>query len=134
MRMASETRHLSVSIDRPVAEVYEYTADPANVPQWAPGLAKAVDFVDGQWVADSPMGRISFAFAPRNDFGVLDHDVTMPSGDVVHNPMRVIVDGSGSEVVFTLRRLPQLSDEEFERDAAAVSADLAALKRVVEAK
>jgi hypothetical protein len=47
--------------------------------------------------------------------------------------MRVLADGAGSEVVFTLRRLPQLSDEEFERDAAAVSADLVALKRVVEA-
>jgi uncharacterized protein YndB with AHSA1/START domain len=131
--MASETRHLSVSIDRPVAEVYEYASNPANVPQWAPGLAKRVEQVDGQWFADSPMGRITFAFAPRNEFGVLDHEVTMPSGDVVHNPMRVLADGAGSEVVFTLRRLPQLSDEEFERDAAAVTADLVALKRVVEA-
>jgi uncharacterized protein YndB with AHSA1/START domain len=131
--MASETRHLSVSIDRPVAEVYEYASNPANVPQWAPGLAKTVEQVDGQWFADSPMGRITFAFAPRNEFGVLDHEVTMPSGDVVHNPMRVLADGAGSEVVFTLRRLPRLSDEEFERDAAAVSADLVALKRVVEA-
>jgi hypothetical protein len=31
--MASETRHLSVSIDRPLAEVYEYASNPANVPQ-----------------------------------------------------------------------------------------------------
>lgn len=131
--MASETRHLSVSIDRPVAEVYEYTSNPANVPQWAPGLGRTVEQIDGQWFADSPMGRITFAFAPRNEFGVLDHEVTMPSGDVVHNPMRVLADGAGSEVVFTLRRLPQLSDEEFERDAAAVTSDLFALKRVVEA-
>jgi hypothetical protein len=131
--MAPETRHLSVSIDRPVAEVYEYASNPANVPRWAPGLAKTVEQIDGQWFADSPMGRITFAFAPRNEFGVLDHEVTMPSGDVVHNPMRVLADGAGSEVVFTLRRLPQLSDEEFERDAAAVTADLVALKWVVEA-
>jgi hypothetical protein len=34
--------------------------------------------------------------------------------------------------VFTLRRLPGMSDEEFERDAAAVTADLAALKTVLE--
>jgi hypothetical protein len=131
--MASETRHLSVSIDRPAADVYEYAADPANVPRWAPGLARTVEHVDGQWFADSPMGRITFAFAPRNDFGVLDHDVTMPSGEVVHNPMRVLADGSGSEVVFTLRRRPEMSDDEFELDAAAVLADLVALKRVVEA-
>lgn len=48
--------------------------------------------------------------------------------------MRVIAAGGGSEVVFTLRRAPGLTDEEFTRDAATVSADLAALKRVLEAR
>jgi len=46
--------------------------------------------------------------------------------------MRVIADGSSSEVVFTLRRQPDVSDEEFARDADAVAADLSALKRVLE--
>jgi hypothetical protein len=36
-------------------------------------------------------------------------------------------------VVFTLRRLPGMSDEDFERDAKSVAADLARLKRVLEA-
>lgn len=56
----------------------------------------------------------------------------MPSGQTVYNPMRVIADGSSSEVVFTLRRQPDVSDEEFARDADAVAADLSALKRVLE--
>ena len=68
----------------------------------------------------------------RNDYGVLDHDVTLPSGEIIYNPMRVTKDGSGSEVVFTLRRLPGMSDEDFERDAKAVAADLARLKQVLE--
>jgi hypothetical protein len=78
------------------------------------------------------MGRVSVAFVPRNEYGVLDHDVTLPSGEIIYNPMRVTKDGSGSEVVFTLRRLPGMSDEDFERDAKAVAADLARLKRVLE--
>jgi hypothetical protein len=32
------------------------------------------------------------AFVPRNEYGVLDHEVTLPSGESVHNPMRVIAD------------------------------------------
>jgi hypothetical protein len=56
----------------------------------------------------------------------------MPSGEIVYNPMRVTKDGNGSEMVFTLRRLPGMSDEDFERDAKAVAADLARLKRVLE--
>jgi hypothetical protein len=39
------------------------------------------------------MGRVTVTFAPRNDFGVLDHDVTLPSGETVYNPLRVISDG-----------------------------------------
>jgi hypothetical protein len=45
----------------------------------------------------------------------------------------VLPDGARSEVVFTLRRAPGMDDEAFAADAAAVTADLATLKRVVEA-
>ena len=88
--------------------------------------------IEGQWVADSPMGQVVIAFAEPNEFGVLDHDVTLPTGETVYNPMRVIPDGSSCEVVFTLRRRPGMSEEELDQDANAVTADLQALKRVVE--
>lgn len=67
-----------------------------------------------------------------NDFGVLDHHVTLPPGETVDNPMRVTADGTGSEIVFSLRRRPGVSDQDFERDADAVRADLLALKRRME--
>lgn len=132
--MASESQHLSIVIDRPTAEVYQYAADPANLPQWAAGLASTtVEQVDGQWVADSPMGRVTVSFAEGNAFGVLDHVVTLPSGDKVYNPLRVIRYADSSEVVFTLRRQPGMTDEQFTQDADAVRADLGSLKRVLEA-
>ncbi|MGP4005817.1 SRPBCC family protein [Streptomyces sp. 4N124] len=128
----SESRHISTHIDRPAGEVYDYASNPSHWPEWAAGLGSSFDEVDGRWVADSPMGRVAVDFAPRNEFGVLDHDVTLPSGETVYNPVRVIADVVGCEVVFTLRRRPGMSEEEFERDANAVSADLATLKRVME--
>lgn len=127
--MTWESRHIGTRIDRSVDEVYGYAANPANLPDWAPGLCTSVEQVDGAWVAESGMGRVVLAFAPRNSFGVLDHHVTLPTGETVYNPMRVIPDGDGCEVVFTLRRGPTTSDEEYERDAAAVLADLTSLKR-----
>jgi hypothetical protein len=132
--MPSESRHISERIDRPAREVYEYASDPVNLPQWAPGLGSAVENIDGCWFVDSPMGRVGVAFVQRNDFGILDHDVTLPSGEVVYNPMRVIADGDVCEVVFTVRRRPGMSDEDFHRDADAVAADLALLKRVLEGR
>ena len=130
--MIQESRHLSVAIDRPVGQVYDYLSNPANLAEWAAGLGSSVEKVDGQWAMDSPAGRVVIAFAPPNEFGVVDHDVTFPSGETFYNPMRVIAYGSGCEVVFSVRRPPELSDAEFERDAAAVATDLATLKRLLE--
>lgn len=126
------SRHLSIHIDRPAREVYDYASNPAHLPEWAAGLGKSAEKIDGQWIADSPMGRVVVDFAPRNDYGVLDHHVTLPSGETVYNPVRVIADDTGCEVVFTLRRRPGVSADEFARDEAAVSADLATLKRLAE--
>lgn len=133
--MASESRHLSTVIERPTAAVYDYALDPTNLPHWAAGLARAtVEQVNGQWVADSPMGRITVEFVERNNLGVLDHFVTLPSGESVYNAVRVIADGDASEVVFTLRRQPGMTDSQFNQDADAVQADLEALKQILEAR
>jgi hypothetical protein len=131
--MPSESKQISEWIGRRAADVYEYASVPANLPEWAPGLGTSVECVDGRWYVDTPSGRVGFAFAERNTFGVLDHEVTLPTGEVIYNPMRVVPDGDGCEVVFSLRRLPDMSDEDFARDAGLVQADLTRLKRVLEA-
>jgi hypothetical protein len=131
--MPSETRQITERIDRPAAAVYEYASNPANIPLWAPGLGTSVENVDGRWFVQTSSGRLGVAFAQRNAFGVLDHEVTLPSGEVIYNPMRVVALGEGSEVTFSLRRLPDMTDDDFERDAGLVQADLARLKRIIEA-
>ena len=132
--MTSGSRHISERIARPADEVYDYAADPASLPQWAPGLGSSVEKIDGQWFVETPQGRVGFAFVQRNEYGVLDHYVTLPSGEVVYIPLRVIADGSVSEVVFTLRRRPGMSDQDFKADADAMAADLSRLRQVLEAR
>lgn len=127
-----ESRHIAVWIDASADAVYEYASDPAHLPEWAPGLATAAERVGDEWFLNGPMGRFGFAFAPHNEHGVLDHDVTLASGETFFNPMRVVPDGETCEVVFTLRRLDGMTDAEFERDTAAVTADLEALKTRLE--
>ncbi len=131
---AGESRHISTWINRSATEAYRYAADPAHLPEWAAGLAVGgLTRVGDTWVAQSPMGEITIEFTPANDLGVLDHVVTMPSGEPVFNPLRVVPAGDDRcEVVFTLRRRPGMSAEQYDTDAAAVTADLAALKRVLE--
>jgi hypothetical protein len=130
--MTSESWHISERIDRPADEVYAYASKPANLARWAPGLGSSVEEVDGKWFVETPTERVGFAFAPQNDLGVLDHYLTLHSGEVIYVPMRVIADESGSEVVFTVRRRPSMTDDEFKADGDAVAADLARLKHLLE--
>lgn len=127
-----ETRHVSVSIGRPPEDVYAFASDPRNLPRWASGLGGSIRELVGEWVADGPMGRITVRFAEPNDFGVLDHEVVLPSGDTVHNPLRVVPNGTGSEVIFTLFRQPDMSEEKLAEDAEWVEKDLRALKAILE--
>jgi hypothetical protein len=127
-----DVRHLSVSIARPPSVVYAFASNPANAPAWASGLAGAIKRVGSEWIAESPMGQVKVRFADQNAFGVLDHDVMLPSGVTIHNQMRVLTNGEGSEVVFSLFHLPGVSDAQFGRDATWVMKDLETLRRVLE--
>jgi hypothetical protein len=126
-------KHISVSIGKNVNEVYQFISTPENMPRWAAGLSQAQLVKSGDdWIADSPMGKVKVHFAEKNKFGIVDHDVTLPSGEVSYNPLRVVKNGEGSEVIFTLYRRPNMSETAFENDANAVTKDLQKLKQILE--
>ena len=130
--MTFMAKHISVSINRSAAQVYEFASNPENLPKWAAGLSGSIRKVNEDWIAESPMGRAKVKFAGKNKLGVLDHDVTLPSGVTVYNPMRVFPNNDGSELVFTLYRRPDVSDREFAEDAKSVEKDLTKLKTLLE--
>jgi carbon monoxide dehydrogenase subunit G len=128
-------RVLTISIAAPAATVYAFISDPRRIPEWATGLGSApTPLPDGAWRVETPVGAMRVTFAPKNEYGVADHVVTPLSGKgaAVDVPLRVIVNGSGSEVMLTLFRQPEMTDAQFAGDAALVEADLARLKQVIE--
>ena len=127
------SRHVSVVIAADPDAVYSFATDPVNLPRWAAGLAQAdVEVRGDDLIAQSPMGEVVVRFVPRNPYRILDHDVMLPSGTTVTNPIRVLAHPEGSEVVFTVRQI-ELTDEEFERDCAMVAEDLERLRTIIEA-
>jgi uncharacterized protein YndB with AHSA1/START domain len=124
---------VSIYIAVPAPRVYAFAANPAHLPLWVPSFCKSVELVDGEWVVQSPAGRVVFAFVPPNEYGVLDHVVTLPSGQKLTNYMRVIPNGEGSEVLFTLFQQEGMTEQQFEEDAALVLSDLQTLRRILEA-
>ena len=123
---------LTVSIALPCQQVYEFASNPENLPRWAVGLGKSVRRQGDAWLVEATQGWVSVRFAPPNEYGVLDHVVTISPENVVTVPMRVIANGSGAEVLFTLFQSPEMTDEQFTTDRELVASDLAKLKQILE--
>jgi hypothetical protein len=129
-----QARTVTVSIGAPPRDVYDFVVNPENLPTWAAGLGQSVKKVDGKWIVQTSSGPIGLRFVDRNDFGVLDHHVTLESGEEILVPMRVVVNGDGSEVMVTVFRMAGTSTETFTEDVNLVQRDLRTLKRTLEGK
>lgn len=130
--MIFPSRTLSVSINCPPDKVYDFISNPENLPKWAAGLCKSVRKTNGDWIVETPQGPMKIRFAEKNDFGVADHYVNPAPGVEVYVPIRVLPNGSGSDVIVTILRSPEMSDEKFADDIGLVQNDLMTLKNVLE--
>jgi hypothetical protein len=110
------SRTLGIRIERPYPEVYAFLTEPGNSAKWAAGMDSTARVTSTE----------------PNEFGVLDHTVHLPDGQDVYVPMRAIRNGDGTEVLFTLLRLPSMDDDQFAADAEAVLKDLRTLKGLLE--
>lgn len=126
-------RLINVSINKPAPDVYRFASNPENFPKWM-DFVKSIKKDGDIWIGETNLGPFRFKMVPKNEFGIIDHHVTIPSGEVVFNPMRVMENNKGAEFIFTLFRMPGRSDKEFEEDARAVTKDLNKLKTVMEAQ
>lgn len=123
-------RTLAVSIGCAPSKVYDFVSDPRNLPRWS--FFRSVTRSGDQWIVDTPDGPVGLRFVEASEFGVLDHYVKLGSGVEIHVPMRVLPNGKGSEVLFTLFQTPDMLDEEFAEDTTQVERDLATLKTLLE--
>lgn len=126
------SRTITCSSDRPPATIYEFASNPENLPKWERSFCLLVRKTGDEWQMETPTGWVGIRFVAVNDYEVLDHVVTLPDGQSILNPVRVVANDIGSEVMFTLFQLPGMSDEQFSKDAEMVEADLQTLKAVLE--
>lgn len=114
-------------------EVYVFASNPENLPQWAAGLSDStIKKSSDERTTHSPMEEVRIRFVEKNPYGVIDHDVVLPSGEIVHNPLRVIKNSTGCDVVFTLFKLPHMTDETYLKDGELVENDHKRLKSIFE--
>jgi hypothetical protein len=122
-----------ISILAPPRDVLSFLSDMNNWKTWAPWVRSVRKSSMRDWTLDTDAGPMNVHFVERNSLGVLDHEVTLSSGVTVFNSMRVLANGSGSELVMVVFQSPGASTEEFERDVQAVRDDVARIKKIAEA-
>jgi hypothetical protein len=127
------TAVVHTSILAPSETVVAFLSDLENWKTWAPWIHSVSRSSGRTWQLQTEAGPMKVKFVEANSFGVLDHEVTLASGITVLNSMRVLPNGTGSELVMLLFQAPGVSTREFERDIQAVTDDLARLKKAAEA-
>lgn len=133
MNSLSPVRTWSLSIECGWREAYAFVSDPANLPQWAKTFCLSARLLENDWILETPQGALTLRMTPCNELGVVDHVVIPPSGEEVYVPMRVLPNGAGCEVLFTLFRR-NMTLEQFKADIKLVEQDLNTLKEVLEKK
>ena len=98
-------------------------------------FCRSIKLLNGESIAEILQEQSKVRITKRNDFGILDHYVKLlssPNADEVFVPMRVVQNGDGSEVIFTVFQLAGMAEERYAEDIRMVEQDLKNLKSIVE--
>ena len=123
---------MNIFISSPVEKVYRYVSDIAHLPEWGKTFCRSARKMGAGWVIETPQGPVKIRMAEKNNLGVLDHTITTASGRDVLVPVRVVPNGRGSEVIFTVFQQPGMPDKNHARDILLVKKDLGKLKKIME--
>ena len=86
---------------------------------------------DGWWSFTGPHGKSKLKFHENKSYGILDHKYVdeESSWDV---PMRVVSSGDFSELIITLNKPNELSDEQFDQRVNELSELVNNMKSIIE--
>jgi hypothetical protein len=128
--MCSDTQ--SVSINASVASVLDVVGEISALPRWAVGFAREVVCRDGQWWVKTGHGEVAIDLVIDRDRGVVDFRMSPAPGVDATAFSRVLPRGEASEYVFTQFQLPDMPDQVFDGQVAALRHELTVLKALVE--
>lgn len=128
--MRADTK--AISIEAEPEKVFRFVADPAQLPRWAVGFAKAVRRDGDGWLVVTSGGEIPVRVRADPASGVVDFVMAPEPGVEITAWSRVLARGGGAEYVFTQVQPPGMPADAFARSAAAVAHELTALKALLE--
>lgn len=86
---------------------------------------------DGWWSFTGPHGKAKLKFNENKSLGILDHQYIDAESkwDV---PMRVVSNGDYSEIMITLNKPDELTDEQFDQRMTEIGEMVVSMKNIIE--
>jgi hypothetical protein len=125
---------ICIGIDRPARDVYDFLCEPLNFGKWVfAGDAGMEPLGDGEWAVETSVGARIIRFSIRNHLGVASYGARLHQGAPLHPiPMRVMPNDGGTELIYGFLQRPGTTDEEWASVIEWVTADITALKAMLE--
>ncbi len=86
---------------------------------------------DGWWSFSTPRGNAKLKFQENKSLGILDH-VFIDTEAAWNNSMRVISSGEESEIIITLTKPSEITDEQFNERMLEMEQVLGNMKTIIE--
>ena len=124
--MIVRSRTITISVKRSTGEVFDSIL---NMPMHM--MEDATKGHDGWWSFITPRGPAKLKFFEDKDLGILDHK--FEDEEVKwHVPMRVVSNGNHSEVILTMFKPDEFTDEVFEERMGEMEKMMDHMKQLIE--
>ena len=124
----TRSRTLSITVAKKTGDAFDAIL---NIPPKMMPDAKIND--SGWWSFTGPHGKSLLKFNENKSLGILDHQYVdeESSWDV---PMRIVSNGDVSEVVITLNKPAELTDEQFDQRMTEIGEMFNSMKNIIESE
>jgi hypothetical protein len=124
----------AVTLNAPAGTVFDFLADPENLPKWAVGFAHGIRRSGDEWRVRTAQGEVGIRFVTNRDRRTIDFHIAPVPGIEVVAYSRVLDGPAGSEYVFTQFQTPDMPDTTFDGQVHALREELAVLQGIMRAR
>jgi hypothetical protein len=122
----SRSRTISITVKKKIGDAFDAIL---QIPPKLMSDAKMND--DGWWFFTGPHGKSRLKFNGNKSLGILDHQY-IDEESSWNVPMRVIPSGDFSEVVITLNKPDELTDDQFNQRIFEIGEMVVTMKNIIE--
>ena len=113
MKNTESAKTLTASLPHDAQALFAWIAEPDNLSRWHSSFCRSVRKTDGALIVESPRGAISTRFIRDDHSLVLDILAEVVEGIELAHALRVLRNGDGSELIWTLVKPDGISDSVF---------------------